>query len=148
MARRVNTNDEIIDLIFDLSRRVRIDTTFDKDNKHLTMHQLQTMLFISKQSKTRMLDIAQNFSITKPTATVLVNSLVRNGYLERTASKIDKREITINLAFKGRDLLKRAIKFRSAKIKHILSYISDQDRYTLKTILQTILERLKESHEN
>lgn len=148
MADKTKINNEIINLVFNLSRMVRTGIFFDKNNKHLTLYQIQTMLFIAKRKKARMIDIAQNFNITKPTATVLVNSLVNSGSLKRAIGKKDKREVEISLASKGKNLLNKVMKLRSTKINQILSYISDKDKLTLRIILQTVVDKLKENYEN
>ncbi len=141
-------NNKIIDLVFDLSRLVRTGMSFGRGEKHLTVHQLQTLLYIAKQKEVRMADISQNFNITKPTATVLINTLVRDDYLKRNSGKIDKREVIISLARKGQKHLDQVTKMRSKKIDYILSFISDGDKKQLEKILQTIIEKLKGLNEN
>ncbi len=148
MADKTKLNNTIIDLVFDLSRRVRTGMCFDLGNKHLTVYQLQVLIFIAKQKEIRMVDIADHFNITKPTATVLINSLVKNGYLKRIIGKQDKREVKISLAKKGEKLLEKAVKNRSAKINHILSYVTNQEKEDLEKILQSIVNNLKEEYEN
>lgn len=143
MAGKNQLNNKIIDLILHLSRSVRSGMSFDTGSKHLTVYQLQILIYIAKQKKVRMVDLAQNFNITKPTATVLINNLVEKGYLKRAIGEEDKREVKISLAKKGLKLLEQAAKYRSAKINHILSYISDQDKKCLEKILQTIAEKVK-----
>ncbi len=145
MADKLQVNNRIIDLIFDLSRLVRVGMSFDWGSKHLTLHQLQTMFYIAKQRQVRMADVAQNFNVTKPTATVLIDNLVQNGYLKRTVGKTDKREVKISLAKKGQRILDQAKKIRSAKINHILSFVSDSEKRQLKKILQVVVEKLKEN---
>lgn len=148
MADKTSQNNIIIDLILSLSRMVRSGMSFDKGNKRLTVYQFQTLLFIAKKKEIRMADVSQNFNITKPTATVLINSLVQNGYLKRTIGKIDKREIKLSLAKKGQKILDQAAKYRSARINHILSYISAKDKKRLEIILQTIVQKMKEGYED
>lgn len=147
MAEKIQFNNKIIDLIFNLSRMVRSGMSFDTGNKRMTVYQLQTLFYIAQQKEIRMVDIAHNFNITKPTVTVLINNLVSKGYLARTVGKIDKREIKISLADKGQQLLYQATKYRATKINHILSYISEKDKKHLETILQTMVKRLKEEYE-
>lgn len=141
-----NSNNKIIELIFNLSRLVRSGMSFDSGSRHLTLHQLQTLLLISREKNITMADIARNFHITKPSATVLINSLVNKGYLKRTTGKVDRREIKISLAKKGQNLLNKAAKERSLKINKILSYISEKEKKRLGEILQKIVNNLKESN--
>lgn len=147
MADKVKLNDKIIDLVFDLTRLVKTGMSFDSGHRHLTVYQLQVLIFIAKQKQVRMVDLAQHFNITKPTATVLVNSLVKRGYLKRIIGREDKREVKVFLAGKGKKLLGQAMKYRSVKISHLLSYLSDQDKRNLEKILHSIVKRLKEEYE-
>lgn len=148
MADKINFNNKIIDLVCDLSRMVKNRMSFDSGAGHLTLHQLRTLIFIAKKREARMIDIAENFHITKPSTTTLINGLVENGYLKRFFSKEDKREVKVSLAKKGQKLLDQAIKCRSKKINYILSFLSEKDKKNLEIILQTIMNKLREEYEN
>lgn len=148
MANKLRLNNKIIDLVCDLSHMVKSRMSFDSGAGHLTLHQLRTLIFISKKREVRMIDLARNFHITKPSVTALVNGLFENGYLERLSNDKDKREVKVSLAKKGQRLLDQAIKCRSKKISYVLSFISEKDKNNLEIILQTMINKLKEEYEN
>jgi DNA-binding MarR family transcriptional regulator len=67
------------------------------------------MKFIADHTKPKMKDLADYLSITAPSATALINELVKDGFVACTADKSDRRASRLALTMKGKTELKKAI---------------------------------------
>jgi len=66
---------------------------------------IETLTYVRDQKAPSMSDIAQYFSITAPSATSLINALVKSGLVTRTVDARDKRASRISLTKEGRRML-------------------------------------------
>ena len=131
-------NNQITKNIFMFFKSVKPTMSYDSKTSHLTMVQLEALIFLKKQKDAQMSDIAHHFSITMPSATSLVNKLIEFKYAQRKNDPKDRRVIKINLTTQGERLLDEAIAQRKQKITKLLSYLSLQDKEDLLRILQKL----------
>jgi MarR family transcriptional regulator, organic hydroperoxide resistance regulator len=145
----INTqiNEKIVEVFYEVSRSIREKMSFDCDAAQLTVLQIQTMILIEKNRILSMGDIANEYKISLPTATVLSDKLVKLNLIKRGKSKDDRRIVNISLTEKGKMLLKKAMKQRHAKINEILSYLSSEDRGELLRILDNLSRNIKKNYE-
>ena len=76
--------------------------------KHLPIRpsEMGVLIYTSKhQEAVTPLMISQFFQISKPSVTAMVNSLIKQDYLMRTASATDGRSYTVSITPKGRKLV-------------------------------------------
>lgn len=140
-------NDKIMEVIFEISRGIREKMSFDCHAAQLTVLQLQALILISKNKIMSMGDIAAEFKISLPTATVLLDKLVNFNLIERLKSKTDRRVVNVSLTDKGKELLKKALKERHVKFNKMLSYISLGDKKSLLKVLENISLKIQKAYE-
>ena len=70
---------------------------------------IETMKFIAENKQSKMKDVAEYLSITAPSATSLVNGLVKNGLVAGRTDLYDRRASRLVLTPKGKRELKRTI---------------------------------------
>jgi DNA-binding MarR family transcriptional regulator len=145
----VNTkiNEKIMEVFFEISRGIREKMSFDCNAAQLTVLQLQTLILISKNKTLPMGNIASEFNISLPTATVLSNKLVKMKLIKRNKSVDDRRIVNVSLTAKGKTLLKKAMKQRHIKINELLSYLPLKDREMLFKILNNLSLSIKKTYE-
>jgi DNA-binding MarR family transcriptional regulator len=145
----VNTkiNEKIMEVFFEISRSIREKMSFDCNAAQLTVLQLQTLILISKNKTLPMGDIANEFKISLPTATVLSDKLVKMKLVKRNKNVNDRRIVNVSLTEKGKALLKKAMKQRHVKINELLSYLPLKERQTLFKILNNLSSNLKKTYE-
>ncbi len=131
---------QLIDAIFRLSRVMKKDNNADNNLYHLSMLQVQTLVFLKKNPDSQMGEIASNFSIELPSATSLINKLAKVNLVLRKADKKDRRLVRIALTGKGELLLNKAIKEKEEKIKENLSHLSETDKTDLLRIIGKMLQ--------
>jgi DNA-binding MarR family transcriptional regulator len=145
----INTkiNEKIMEVFFEISRGIREKMSFDCNAAQLTVLQLQTLILISKNKTLTMGDIANNFKISLPTATVLSDKLVKMKLIKRNKNANDRRIVEVSLTEKGKTLLKKAMKQRHVKINELLSYLPLKDREMLFRILDNLSSKIKKTYE-
>jgi DNA-binding MarR family transcriptional regulator len=145
----INTkiNEKIMEVFFEVSRSIREKMSFDCDAAQLTVLQLQSLILISKHKTMSMGDIANEFKISLPTATVLTDKLVKMKLIKRNKSANDRRIVNVTLTKKGKTLLKKAMKQRHIKINELLSYLPLKDRERLFEILNNLSLNFRKNHE-
>ena len=141
------TDSQLIAKIFTFSRFFKDQMRYQTDLLHLSLLQIQTLLFLHEHPSTQMRDIATCFSIEMPTATNLINKLVREDLVSRQQDKEDRRLVRIMLTGKGKKLLERVMKERNKKLSHLLSYLSSKDKDNLLRIISLLTDTMEKSYE-
>lgn len=134
--------DQIMLLTYKIFRSVRKHASSESEANEPSMLQLQAMLAISI-NKTTMSEIAQELHIALPTATVLIDRLVKADYAERGFDENDRRVIKISLTSLGKQILQKTMKQKLMRTKYILDLIPTNDKKTLLRILQNLQSDLE-----
>jgi DNA-binding MarR family transcriptional regulator len=140
-------NDRLMDVLFLVTRAMKGKTEFSCDTSDLTILQFHALIFISKNKIVSMGDIADQFKISLPTATVLTDKLMKMGLIERKENIDDRRRVYISLIRKGERLMRKAIKARHQKMNKILEYLMPSDKKTLLRILTNLANNIKKTYE-
>ena len=96
-----NVKKEILtfsDKIFDLMPVILPSEWFSSD---LTVAQLRIILFLHMRGANRMTAIAEELAITLPTATGIVDNLVKKGLVDRETDEQDRRAVICKLSPSG-----------------------------------------------
>jgi DNA-binding MarR family transcriptional regulator len=110
-------------------------------SKHRTAYSplhLRVLHYISIHRLTVMKDIADLFGITPPSATSLVEGMVKSGLIGRSQTRDDRRIVRLKLTKKGQTLLKAGSQFFKKKIREALSDLTYGERATLIQIIQKL----------
>jgi len=145
MANNNKTIKYIILLIFKTSRLIR--EQLKKEKRHsdpFSILRLEALRYIAEKKNPLMKEIADYFCITPPSATSLINPLVKSGMLERIYDKNDRRAIRLSITLKGRKELKKGFDKINNNMKKILNQLNiNEQRNLIK-----ILEKLSKIYEN
>lgn len=140
-------NSQLIEGIFTLTRMMKEHMHNKSDLVHLSMVQMQAMIFLKKQPESTMNEIASHFHIELPSATSLVNKLVKAKLAKRVTDKKDRRIVRVTLTAHGKQLLEEAMKERSEKMRQLLSHLDTTEKEHLLKITDKLIATIKESHE-
>ena len=140
-------NDQILEVIFEVSRGIREEMAVDCQTQQLTVLQLQALVFIHKKKSLQMTEIADFFKISMPTATALLDRLVNFGWVERCENKKDRRMVNVSLTKKGESLLNKALAIIRQKVNKMLSYLSLEDRKQMLRILSNLNTNIGKAYE-
>jgi DNA-binding MarR family transcriptional regulator len=92
-------------------------------------------------------EIAERLGITSSTATGLVGHLAEGGYIHRTHSKQDRRQVLLRLRPKGRRLMAGFRRLRRSRLRTIMGRLGRSDVARMSGALETlndIMARWKE----
>ena len=110
----------------------------------LSFLRLEALRCIAERDTPTMKDVAQHLSVKPPSATALLNTLVRGGYVYRIADSSDRRLVRLSLTPKGRRFLDRGMREMSKRMREPLELMTPKERKTMARIL----ERLSQIYEN
>jgi DNA-binding MarR family transcriptional regulator len=86
----------------------------------------------------RITDIARWLERSTNSVSMIVDRMVKAGLLTRKRDKVDRRVVHVTITSKGKEALKPATLAGLEFIQKILSPLSDEDRRTLLTLLETV----------
>lgn len=132
---------QIVSLIFTV-RNLMHDKIAQKNNKKTSFLQMITLRFI-KHKKPTMKEIADYLTITAPSATSLVNSLMKDEVIRREEEKEDRRIVRIVITQIGEVSLKKGMECMSEKIKKNLEALNQKEQTELAKILGKLVNSLR-----
>ncbi len=136
--------EQIIALFFTTSRLIYKEAEKDKDRPgFFSFLQLEVLGYIKENEKLSMKRIASFLSITPPSATSLINKLVKAGVLKRFFDEKDRRTVLLSLTSKGEVVLNREFKKVSAQMQKTLMKLNSKEQKNLIEIFQKLQEVYK-----
>ena len=90
---RERSIEHLISLIFRISRLMYGRTSNSDHIDPLSFLRLEALRCIAERDTPTMKDVAQHLSVKPPSATALLNTLVRGGYVYRIADSSDRRRL-------------------------------------------------------
>ncbi len=138
------TIEQIISLFFTTSRLIYKESTKDKDRPDFfSFLQLEVLGYIKENKKLSMKKVASFLSVTPPSATSLINRLVKAGVLRRFFDEKDRRTVLLSLTPKGEVALNREFKKVSAQMQKTLMKLNSKEQKNLIEIFQKLQEVYK-----
>jgi DNA-binding MarR family transcriptional regulator len=137
------TTNELTDVSFQISRLFKENLCYTSPITHLSILQLQALIFIKQHPNVQMRDIAAHFRIELPSATSLLNKLHQMKMVTRKTDTDDRRVVRIMLTNEGQTLLNDAMIERGKKMEKVLSFLSEHDKMALLRILKTLATKME-----
>jgi DNA-binding MarR family transcriptional regulator len=97
--------------------------------------QMFAMFIISEHTGITMKELARELGITSPSATSLVNRLVRMKWVTRVSDPQNRRLVRLTMALAGRKILESAMQARAKAMHEVLSLLPVEDRKDFARIL-------------
>jgi DNA-binding MarR family transcriptional regulator len=135
-------DDKLISTIFTLSRMMR--EKFVHGTKHhdsSSLLQVKTLGIVAELKNPSMKEIADCLHILSPSATDIINRLVKSGMLIRIKDAGDRRVVRLALTTKGRHMLSSGLREFARKIKNVMSVLNASEKKELTELLAKIIER-------
>lgn len=142
-----------------IQRLFEVFAEFKKVQKHLFSYEgirrseFHVLLIIKKLTKenqqgVKVLDISREMGIAPPSITLLVNSLVMDGYVERKINEEDRRSVQINLTDKGCLMLEQCKKSIHTRLEGIVDYLGIEKSHLFSDLISEICLYFKEQVKN
>ncbi len=133
---RKNATNKAISLIFSASRQIKEKYRDERKNSVSGM-QLETLRYI-KENDPLMKEIADYLCVAPPSATSLVNHLVKAGLAKRIRDGRDRRIVKLSITDRGKKELSGGEERIAGRMKKILSSLSEKEKENLVKILKKI----------
>ncbi len=136
--KEINDIEEIIQLHWSILTAMQLSSRPDWMELDMTMAQIKTLFTISQGETVPVSRIAEYLGVGQPTASHLVDKLVRQGFAGRSESTTDRRVTLVRLTPKGEDLVRRLYQGGEEQYRSWVSKLTDEERKNLLSGLQAL----------
>jgi DNA-binding MarR family transcriptional regulator len=99
----------------------------------VSLPQYRALVVLGSRGPQRPVDLAEALGIDPSSATRLCDRLVRKRLISRRRQAADRRQVSLELTQRGRDLLEQVAAARHREIEHILRAVAPAERGTVLT---------------
>jgi len=110
----------------------------------LTMRHFQAMVLLSVRSEMTLQDLCERLHLAPSTGSELVQRMIGLGYVQKSISGMDKREVTLRLTESGLALFLKRKQELVQIFQDLLQRFSDKDRQRLVHAFETIWELMQQ----
>lgn len=96
------------------------------------------LLYMLAEGPHNLRELAERHSVSAPTMSNTISTLVERGWVQRTQSETDRRQICISLTPSGLDMLGAVQAFAEARLTEILAPLSETEMAQLITGLSVL----------
>ena len=100
--------------------------------------QYRVLGVLMKAGTLPMSEIGRRLYISKPYMTVLIDTLIKDGLVERKPDLADRRVINISITEQGKKHLKQSITLYKNDLKDLLSTLDEHDLEELCSLLESL----------
>lgn len=140
MAQKQATMEDLVSHMFIMGRLMR-----DKMHKtaaagQCTMLEFETLKYVKDVGSPHMREVARNFHVTPPAATLMIDGLVKARLLARVLDPKDRRSVRVAVTPRGRQLLDRGITQKVNEMKKIFGILTPAERMHFVVVLKKIIK--------
>ena len=136
---------ELIDRIAASMDRVgRLGRARIRDNLagfDMTMPQIRTLYFLSRGPQ-RMKDISDHLMRGMPSATSMIDRLVKKGYVERVPDPSDRRVVLCRITDPGREMLDRFSRMGAVRFEAVAESLTDDELDKIAPALDLLVDAM------
>lgn len=129
--------EEITSLMFAVGRLLRERAM--ADGSTISYLHLATLRYVAEKKEPLMREIAQYLCVAPPSATSLINTLVKQGEIRRVADKGDRRVVRLEVTLQGHKTLSDSTRRKQDLMRKVIKDLSERERAKLKNILEKII---------
>lgn len=138
MSTTKDHTSEIVTLWMQTAKILSKRILCQKDAKQLNPQQMYAMYIVGEYPGITMKELATHLGITSPSATSLVNRLVRTKWVLRSTDPNNRRLVRLQMASDGQKIMKLAMKNREKAMHDILLLLPAKDRDDFSRILRNL----------
>lgn len=132
----MNEADIVSQRIFEMGRLMK---RIAMQSGSLPLQCTETLRFINEEDEPSMHSLAEYLRIAAPSATSLIQSLVKDALVKRVEDKGDRRVVRLALTGKGKSALESAMMHRMKAMRSLIEPLSAGDKKDLARILSAII---------
>ena len=124
-----------------MSRLGRARIRDDLSGFDMTMPQIRTLYFLSRGPQ-RMKDISDHLMRGMPSATSMIDRLVKKGYVERVPDPSDRRVVLCRITDSGREMLDRFSQMGAVRFEAIGGSLTDDELDKIAPALDLLVDAM------
>ncbi len=130
---------EIISLVFVMGQFMR-EKMHDRKAGRCSLFEFETLRYVREREHEcpLMSDIAKKFHVAPPSATLLIDGLVKQRLLERLVDPADRRSVRVGLTKKGKKILDEGMARKVREMRKVFDLLSPSERTQFASILRKI----------
>jgi DNA-binding MarR family transcriptional regulator len=142
MGPEVSTSDSILDAVVTASRVLvaMAARSLADVGEEVTLTQYRSLVVLASRGPQGVAALAEAVAVTPPTASRLVDRLVRKGLVRRRTDRHDRRQVRIGLTEAGRRLVDLVTERRRVEIAHLLTSIDPEVQRSMAAGLQQLAQ--------
>lgn len=135
-----NSTEKINSLFFNLSRSLKRKLDLSNPLFQMPLAHTETLRLIHAKKLVVMKEVAGFLAITPPSATVLIDHLVKEEYVARNSDKSDRRAVHLVLTKKGEAVLRKSQAEHCKIFTKLLKKLSFREQSELINILTKLVK--------
>ena len=104
----------------------------------LSVPQFRALVFVNRNPGTALSPLAEHLGLTLPSTSKMVDHLVLRSYLNRQASKDDRRKITLEITPQGESVLKTSYEATQQQLQGILERLNAQEQESILSSMRIL----------
>ncbi|MFC4556608.1 MarR family winged helix-turn-helix transcriptional regulator [Virgibacillus kekensis] len=117
------------------------------NNYPITSPQFIALQWLLEEGDMTIGELSNKNGLAFSTTTDLVDRMEKNNLVERVRDTSDRRVVRIHVLEKGNTIIKEVIKKRQEYLGEVLEEFSDEERETLRNLLNFLYERMNDVNE-
>jgi DNA-binding MarR family transcriptional regulator len=141
-APTLGDRDAVLDAVLTASRALvaMAARSLADAGEEVTLTQYRSLVVLASRGPQGVASLAEAVAVTPPTASRLVDRLIRKGLVRRRADRHDRRQVRIGLTEAGRDLVDLVTERRRDEIAELLTSIPPKVQRSMATGLHQLAE--------
>ncbi|NLG68943.1 MAG: MarR family transcriptional regulator [Firmicutes bacterium] len=128
---------EVMETVPQVMRAIRAEMRRHADPQ-LSVPQFRLLAYLGRSPGASLGDVAAHLGVTNPTASAMVERLVRRGLVERKAHPDERRRVALRLTALGSARLDQARRLTRQHLAGLLARLSDRQRLCLQEGLRAL----------
>lgn len=117
-----------------------INTDFQKlTDVQITGAQLFMLYFIDQEGRCKLNLLAEKMEVKPSAITVMIDRLVRAGYVHRTHDEEDRRAVLVEITPRGKEVLEKAGQEKNNILRTYLSKLEEKEVLLLAELLEKVV---------
>ena len=140
MPNNKTTVEELVSHMFIMGRLMRDRMHKTIGSGQCTMLEFETLKYVKDVGKPHMREVAKNFHVTPPAATLMIDGLVKAKLLARVMDPKDRRSVRVAITPKGKKLLEQGVTSKIREMKKIFGILTPVERTHFVGALKKIIK--------
>ena len=128
---------ELMETVPQIIQAIRVEMRLGRGG-NISIPQFRTLRFIQRHLDSSLSDIADHLGLTLPSASKLVDGLVKQKLVNRQESATDRRRLTLGLTQSGESIVNIARANAQASLAKKLSALSDDELDTVMRAMELL----------